>query len=139
MDETGEPRPVSPDMTPLARPTPVRAGDDNFESSAHDLPPPTHDLPPPTHDLEGVRAVTNELVESTVLDKDTALRVMHIFHSMETLLRYECAKRDRRVCDVTAELERTRLHSELDRLARRHTLETLRTGTPVKAARRGAW
>lgn len=68
-----------------------------------------------------------------VLDKETALKITRLFHAMETLLFQECKDRDERLLDIKASLDRERLQTELDRLARRHTLDELHSNeTPLR-------
>ena len=73
--------------------------------------------------LEELRNEVTSVVEDEHIEKATAVRVAQIFHRMETLLRYECNKRDRQVLETRNDLEMTRLQNELDRMARRQTLE----------------
>jgi flagellar biosynthesis component FlhA len=74
-------------------------------------------------DLETIRRELRDTVETERLDKGTALKVITLFHSLETLLLHECHARDKIVLEKTASLERERLEAECDRLARRHTLD----------------
>lgn len=95
-------------------------------------PPPSFAPPPADYEaasatvdpLEELRSEVSAVVEDESLDKSTALRVAQLFHRMETLLRYECNKRDRQVLETRNDLEMTRLQNEVDRMARRQTLET---------------
>jgi hypothetical protein len=101
-------------------------------------------LPPPSDDLEGVRRQVHALASSQDLDKPAALTVLRLFHAMETLLRHECAARDRALHDALHALKRERLHAELERLTRQRTLEGLQQaaaqptpdeGRPARRAR----
>jgi hypothetical protein len=85
----------------------------------------------PTEDpLDARRRELEALTATDTLDKSTALSVTHLFHSLETLVREERAARE--LAAVRFELERTRLQSELDRLARRRTLDDAQlVGTTV--------
>ena len=99
------------------------------------LTPPTPtavpSTPPPTADtatqaaaeLDALRSDFNALADSDALDKPTALTVARLFHAMEALLMHERAARERDVAALRHELERAHLQGELDRLARRHTLD----------------
>ena len=70
-------------------------------------------IPPPGTTLDDVRRQAHELASDDALDKTAALSVMHLFHAMETILRYECTSRDRRIDELSAELERHHLESAL--------------------------
>ena len=108
------PRPASPIGAPAAPPEP---------------PPPEpaaeEGLPPPRYELEQLRREIFELAASDTLDKGAALAVTRLFHAMETLLRHECAERERRLSRALNDIEQMRLHNELERLARRHTLDEI--------------
>lgn len=58
----------------------------------------------------------NELATSDKLDKDSALAMTRLFHALETLMRFECARRDARISKMESELERTHVQHELDRI-----------------------
>ena len=79
--------------------------------------------PDPIANLEDIRHGVSQLAASDVLDKQSAISVLSLFHSMEKLFDRECNKRDAMLVDVRNALEKTRLESELDRLARRKTIE----------------
>ena len=70
-----------------------------------------------------IRQGFDRLAESEGLDKVHALELTRLFHSMETVLARSAHAREREVAELKAELEMTRLRSELDRLARRQTME----------------
>ena len=65
-------------------------------------------------DLEGVRRQVHALAASEELDKPAALTVLRLFHAMETVLRHECAARDRALHDA--------LHAHLGGEAAYHML-----------------
>jgi hypothetical protein len=100
--------------------------------------PPADDapsgVPVPRLELEAIRREVFELAASETLDKGAALTVTRLFHSMETLLRHECTERERRLCHALNDLEQMRLHNELERLARRHTIETVEQAQQSQAA-----
>ena len=73
--------------------------------------------------LETIKKGFAALAESDGLDKAHALELTRLFHSMETLVLREIHLRERDVAELRTELEMTRLRSELDRLARRQTVE----------------
>ena len=62
------------------------------------------------------------LAASETIDKTSALDLTRLFHDLETLLHRECHSRDRALTELRAELQRTRLQIELDRLARQKTM-----------------
>lgn len=88
---------------------------------------PTPPLPvardPPPADLDEIRERVTELAESEAMDKANALTVTRLFHAMEALLQHEKHVRLREEQRLRAELERTHMTVELDRLARKRTLE----------------
>ena len=89
-------------------------------------------------DLDQLRVEASEL--ANVLSKEHALATTRLFHAMESLLQRECHRRDRELADTRAELERARLQAELDRLARRHTLDDIQRAaseTAVTTVSRG--
>ena len=73
--------------------------------------------------METIKKGFAALAESDGLDKSHALELTRLFHSMETLVLREIHLRERDVAELRTELEMTRLRSELDRLARRQTVE----------------
>ena len=117
-------RPASP-----APPDAPSRGRDECRDEEPPPPPqpaaPTEALPPPRYELEELRREIFELAASDTLDKGAALAVTRLFHAMETLLRHECAERERRLSRALNDIEQMRLHNELERLARRHTLDDL--------------
>lgn len=91
------------------------------ESFARAPAPEPAEVPPV--DLDEVRRGVLDLAASDQLDKASALAVTRLFHAMETLLKHECTTRDRALAETRNELERTMLQNELDRMARRRTLD----------------
>lgn len=85
--------------------SPVRTRTLSVESTAA--------LPPPSQTLDEVRQQVVALVSTEALDKEAALTVTRLFHTMETLLRHECAVRDRKIADGENLLERERLQMRL--------------------------
>tara|TARA_B110000046_G_scaffold107062_1_gene114447 strand:+ start:7582 stop:7971 length:390 start_codon:yes stop_codon:yes gene_type:complete len=73
--------------------------------------------------LETLRAEMRGLVASDAVDKPTALELVRLWNAAETLLLQEQHARAYDVAALRHELERTRLQAELDRYARRHTLD----------------
>jgi hypothetical protein len=74
-------------------------------------------------DVDSIRKKFTELAESDKIHKIEALSIMHLFHAMESLLVHECNLRDKVILETKSALERNRLETECDRLARRHTLD----------------
>ena len=70
----------------------------------------------PVANIEGIRESVDELAGSDKLDKDSALAMTRLFHSMETLMRNECTRRDVQISRLEYELERMRIQYELDRI-----------------------
>ena len=91
------------------------------ESQHNTAPPPPSDVTIPMDPLEEIRGEVERILEDPALDKMTSIRVAQLFHRMETLLRYECNKRDRHILETRNDLEMTRMQGELDRLVRRQT------------------
>lgn len=99
--------------------------DDESETS---VPPLTPDEPivtwfledhfgPKVHSMEDLR---QELRAATRdMEKESALTVERIFHSMETLLLYECTRRDKKLAD--ARLHKVQLEGQIDRMVRQST------------------
>lgn len=78
---------------------------------------PTTLVPVTMIDVETIRGGINFLAESDRLDKDSALTMTRLFHSLETLMRHECTRRDAHISRMECELERVRIQHELDRIA----------------------
>lgn len=85
-------------------------------SSVHTLDTPPADL---AELLRGFAA----LAETPELDKTTALTVTRLYKNMEAILLHERYMREREVSELRHTLERTHMQNELDRLARRKTLD----------------
>jgi hypothetical protein len=86
----------------------------------------------PPSSLEEVRAAVAHIASSQAVDKDTALEITRLFHATEVLLLHECRTRDAALADAHSLLERQRMESELDRLARRE-----HAANAVAVSRRG--
>ena len=121
------------DSTSVAspRPPPVQVERDDT---------PTTPVPVPMIDMETIRRGIDALAESDRLDKDSALTMTRLFHSMETLMRHECTRRDAQISRMECELERGRIQHELDRIAnvQIHQQQQLHPGvesTPLRRAR----
>ena len=101
------------DNTSIAspRPSPVQVERDET---------PTTLVSVPMLDIETIRHGINTLAGSDRLDKDSALTMTRLFHSMETLMRHECTRRDAQISRTECELERARIQHELDRIANNH-------------------
>lgn len=69
--------------------------------------------PAPAVTLEMLQEQMVSLASSQELDKIAALTMTRLFHSLETLMRHECAARDRKLIEVQNQLERLRLQNEL--------------------------
>ena len=89
----------------------------------------------PRNNLEEIRNGVMALATSDKMDKESALQVTRLFHSMEILLRHECNQRDATIASVQSEMERTRLQMELDRLANRRYSEDIQVPTPRSKSR----
>jgi hypothetical protein len=95
--------------TPPQRPSPVQVSDERETPLVSNEPSFT--------DIETIRDEVNNLAGSEKLDKDAALTMTRLFHSMETLMRHECTRRDAQISRMECEIERTRIQHELDRIA----------------------
>ena len=91
---------------------------------------PRDSIAPPI-DLEDVRRGVATLAESHAMEKADALTITRLFHDMESLLQHERHLRVREGHKLRAELERTQLTMELDRLARKRTVEDLQQIMPT--------
>lgn len=80
------------------------------------------DAPSPAG-LEALRDEVHRLVASEAIDKPTALEMTRLWNALEVLLLREQSGRAYDIAALRHELERVRMQSELDRLARRHTLD----------------
>lgn len=96
------------DTPPSRRPSPVQVSDEREVSTSQDIS---------FSNIETIREDVNQLAESEKLDKDSALTMTRLFHSMETLMRHECTLRDAQILRLQSEIERIRLQHELDRIA----------------------
>lgn len=116
--------------TPSQRPSPIQVTDER-------VTPPFSNEPTFT-DIETVREEINKLAGSEKLDKDSALTLTRLFHSMETLMRHECTRRDAQISRMECEIERTRIQHELDRIANSQLLQQQQQvveSTPLRRAR----
>ena len=75
--------------------------------------------------VQAIQASLRQIVCSDQVDKPTALKVTQLFHDMETLFRDECARREQQILQLDMKAERQRLEVEMDRLARRYTLDQM--------------
>ena len=75
-----------------------------------------HPSRPSVTDLEDIRSGIDAVVTSDKLDKESALLVTGLFHMMESLMRYECNLRDRKLVELRGALELARVRAELARL-----------------------
>jgi len=86
--------------------------------------------------LDTIRREVQQLSECEQLDKDTALRMMRLFHSTELLLTHEVNARDASIASLRHELQEQRLRVELDRIATRQIQgDAMMASTPLPAAR----
>ena len=94
-----------------------------------ELPPesplhPIHALKPPdVVPLEQIRREVETLSSSEKLDKEAALQMTRLFHSMELLMAHEINTRDSRIASLQHNLQEQRLRVELDRIATRQIQE----------------
>lgn len=113
--------------TPSQRPSPIQVSD---------APMPSYETS--LADIETIREEVNQLAGSDKLDKDSALTMTRLFHSMETLMRHECTKRDAQISRMECEIERTRIQHELDRIANTQIIQQQQQvveSTPLRRAR----
>ena len=99
------------------RPSPVRVGDMDENAVTSTM---TTDA---GITIEGLRNGVDQLAQSERMDKDSALTMTRLFHSMETLMRHECTLRDAQISRMECEIERTRIQHELDRIASTHIVQ----------------
>ena len=76
-----------------------------------------HPSRPSVTELEEIRRGIDAVASSDKLDKDSALQVTGLFHSMESLMRYECNLRDRMLVEMKSALELATVKGELARMA----------------------
>ena len=116
--------------TPSQRPSPIQVSDEREAPSFINEPSFT--------DIETIREEINKLAGSEKLDKDSALTMTRLFHSMETLMRHECTRRDAQISRMECEIERTRIQHELDRIANSQFLQQQQQAvesTPLRRAK----
>ena len=116
--------------TPSQRPSPIQVSDERETPSFSNEPSFT--------DIETIREEINKLAGSEKLDKDSALTMTRLFHSMETLMRHECTRRDAQISRMECEIERTRIQHELDRIANSQFLQQQQQvveSTPLRRAK----
>lgn len=116
--------------TPSPRPSPVQVSD------GREAPSTSHEIS--FTDIEGIRGDVNQLAGSDKMDKDSALTMTRLFHSMETLMRHECTRRDAQISRMECEIERMRIQHELDRIANTQILQQHQQvveSTPLRRAR----
>ncbi len=115
--------------TPSQRPSPIQVSDERETRSFPNEPSFT--------DIETIREEINKLAGSEKLDKDSALTMTRLFHSMETLMRHECTRRDAQISRMECEIERTRIQHELDRIANSQFLQQQQQVVESTPLRRG--
>ena len=81
----------------------------------------------PLETLADIKRELEHICNSDAVSKETALSLTRLFHATETLMRHECTSRERALDNAIAAIERDRLENELDRFARKKTLEDMRT------------
>lgn len=116
--------------TPSQRPSPIQVSDERETPLVSNEPSFT--------DIETIREEVNNLAGSEKLDKDSALTMTRLFHSMETLMRHECTRRDAQISRMECEIERTRIQHELDRIANTQFLQQQQQmveSTPLRRAK----
>ena len=116
--------------TPSQRPSPIQVSDERETPLVSNAPSFT--------DIETIREEVNNLAGSEKLDKDSALTMTRLFHSMETLMRHECTRRDAQISRMECEIERTRIQHELDRIANTQFLQQQQQmveSTPLRRAK----
>ena len=118
-DTTAPPSPDSTPVTDVDAPSVVEEAP-SPAVLAPETPAPLTPTQQAEEDLAAIRSGFSKLAESQCMDKAAALKITAV-PAMELL-----AEQGERVRDMAAlrnELEQTRLQNELDRLARRHTLD----------------
>lgn len=116
--------------TPSHRPSPVHV---SVERETLSFPNESSST-----DIETIRDDVNRLAESEELDKDSALTMTRLFHSLETLMRHECTRRDAQISRLECEIERARIQHELDRIANSQLIQQQQKAiesTPLRRAR----
>ena len=87
-------------------------------------------------DIEDVREFVETLTASEKVDKESALQITRLFHTMELIHNREINVRDAQIAKMESDLTQQRLQTELDRLATRHIHEKNELlETPRKARR----
>ena len=66
-----------------------------------------------TVDLEHIRGSATQLAGDPNIDKESALRIMKVFHDMERLLHTECVNRDRKLAEAQFQFEKVKLEMEM--------------------------
>lgn len=79
-------------------------------SEVHPLSPSS---PRPSTSLEEIRRGIHDLATSEKLDKESALQLTRLFHSMELLLHHECNSRDTTITKLKNDLDRAQMQSQL--------------------------
>lgn len=116
--------------TTSQRPLPIQVTDERVT--------PSFSNEPSVIDIETIREEINKLASSEKLDKDSALTMTRLLHSMETLMRHECTRRDAQISRMECEIERTRIQHELDRIANSQFLQQQQQvveSTPMRRAK----
>lgn len=85
--------------------------------------PATPMVAPDVVPLETIKKDVEALSSSDKLDKESALQMTRLFHSMELLLSQETNTRDARIAALQHEIQEQRLRVELDRLITRQIQE----------------
>ena len=109
--------PVTDTDAPNSEPSPVSA------VVPAEAPAPLTPTQQADADLAAIRSGFSKLAESDCMDKTAALKITRLYHAMELLIQSEQNRRVREIAALRNDLEQTRLQNELDRLARRHTLD----------------
>ena len=79
--------------------------------------------------LASIKQDMDTLVHGDVVDKTTALEITRLFFELETLLIQEKHARIQETTTLRNEVEMARMRAELDRLARRQTLDAIHAST----------
>lgn len=97
---------------------------------------PLTESEPTIQTMDDIRRSIADLTESNAMDKSTALTVTRLFHGAESIIQQEHHMRVQEVSNLRHEVERTHMQAELDRLARRRTLDD-QLVTPTSSKRFG--
>ena len=97
----------------------------SLELSPSPLPSADAHVRRDTLSLSVIKQNMETLVQDQAVDKVTALEITRLFFQLETLLIHEKHARIQETTALRNEVEMARMRAELDRLARRQTLDAI--------------